>query len=59
MIEPLLLALKWAIFGNAIFMLVWMGYRITFHHPVAWVLFDAVLAVASVLVAERYRDSGV
>jgi hypothetical protein len=60
MIDALLLALKWGVFGNAIFMLVWLGLRTTGSSPVAgWVLLDALIIVACLLVAGRYRDEGV
>jgi hypothetical protein len=56
MLEPILLTLKWACFGNAIFMLLWLGYRIMLHHPFAWVLLDALIVVVSLMIAWRYHE---
>jgi hypothetical protein len=59
MFDTFLPPLKWAVFGNGIFMLLWMGFRITVGHPSAWVLFDAAISVASVVVAYGYHNEGV
>ena len=57
--DALFLALKWGVFGNAIFMTVWMGFRISSGHPASWVLFDAFIVTASLFIADRYREEGV
>jgi hypothetical protein len=54
--DVLLLAVKWACVGNAIFMLLWMGYRMAADHPPAWILLDAGIVVASIMVAWRYHE---
>ena len=55
--EALLLALKWASFGNAIFMLLWIG--LWPDRPLAWVVLDTLIVIASLWIAERYHASGV
>ena len=59
MADALVLALKWGIFGNAIFMTIWMGLRISAGHPADWILLDALIAGASALLAGRYSEEGV
>ena len=59
MIDALLVALKWGCLGNSIFMLIWTGFRISADHPASWILLDAFIVVATILIAGFYRDEGV
>jgi len=54
--DSLLVAMKWACLGNAIFMLLWMGFRILTHGSFYYILVDGFIVMASVLIAERYHN---
>jgi hypothetical protein len=51
--------LKWSALGNAIFMLLFMGFRVIFHNSMSWILVDALIVVASLIIADRYHQDGV
>lgn len=59
MLDSLLVALKWAAFGNAIFMMLFLGFRVTFHHSIDWILVDALLVIGSLVIASRYHEDGI
>jgi hypothetical protein len=54
--DALWAALKWGVFGNAIFMMLWLGLRVMLHQPFSWVLLDAMIVIASLMVARRYHE---
>jgi hypothetical protein len=57
MMDALWAALKWGVFGNAIFMLIWLGLRGTvFHNSPSWLVFDALIVVGSIMIAHRYHE---
>jgi hypothetical protein len=47
---------KYALLMNAIGMLIWMTFRMRFPHQELWILLDGLLVIASIIVADRYRD---
>jgi hypothetical protein len=55
MSEAAHLVLKFGLLGNAVFMLIWLGFRIVHHHPAGWIVLDATIVVGSVIVAELLR----
>jgi hypothetical protein len=56
MSELLVQTFKYALLANAIGMLIWMTFRMRFSHQEAWILLDGLLVIASIVVADRYRD---
>lgn len=54
------MVLKYAVVLNAVFMMIFLGARMTIYHSrIGWIALDALIVLACLWVAQYYDDDNV